>query len=69
MLWECEFQVAMQARPVRSGARVIVISEPNDVGAGAELLVHLLEEHKLLTLSHISSPSSAPYQSLTCTEK
>lgn len=51
----------MKARSVRSGVRVVDINEPNDVGAGTELLVHLLEEHKLLTLSHIFSPSSAPY--------
>lgn len=59
-VWKCDFQVPMRARSIRSGASVIDINEPNDVGVGTELLVHLLEEHKLLTLSHISSPSSAP---------
>ena len=54
----------MQASYVRCGSRVIDISELTDVGVGPELLGHLLEQHKLLTLHHLSRPSSA-YQSLT----
>lgn len=63
MPWECALQVPMQARYVRCGSSVTDISELTDLGVGTELLDHLLEQHKLLTLSHLSRPS-ASYQSL-----